>query len=565
VRTSLLLLGWFLISLYSLVLSGCLRRSPYGVAERYVESLQQFNYAKCYSLLSAQDRADRPLRQFLTEIPLAPEVSPVWFRPILNIIRFELGKEFRNPDGVTAYVPVKIIAPNLALWERTLDANGQRDGSPSEIAQRSLATGTYPTVTYEDQIFLVKEDHHWRVKAAFAAHERALDRHRRAMRDFYEGRLDQVIAELHSIINELQQSQGTGNRGLVARLQTELAQMSKLKAETRAAAAYGAKLKLDKVAMRMAEERVPAIFGDVTNGGNRPIDELRLAVTWYQGRGKDLKVVQREEHSIIVTPIEFTNFSSQVIPFLPGEKSQFGFILDAPPETQQNATPYVSIASLAFTEIRAPLPKLVDASTSRAPHPADDPVRGRTTLGSASPVAAGSHADAPVFVISREGSTIKFYVKASIELRGTFDKWDASLTFASQDVTTGALRVTVQAASVDTGSSIKNNTLKSADFFNVEQQPLITFVSKRITQTGPNSFQVEGDFTIRGATNPEALTLTVSGKGTGSGLIAGTMVFDRKNYGMSSGIPFIKIADHVEVTIRLKARRVSGPPLVFKQ
>lgn len=179
--------------------------------------------------------------------------------------------------------------------------------------------------------------------------------------------------------------------------------------------------------------------------------------------------------------------------------------------------------------------------------------------------AVQAHADAPVFVISREGSTIKFYVKASIELRGTFDKWDATLTFASQDVTTGVLHVTVQAASVDTGSSIKNNTLKSADFFNVEQQPLITFVSKRITQTGPNSFQVEGDFTIRGATNPEALTLTVSGKGTGSGLIAGTMVFDRKNYGMSSGIPFIKIADHVEVTIRLKARRVSGPPLVFKQ
>jgi len=184
-------------------------------------------------------------------------------------------------------------------------------------------------------------------------------------------------------------------------------------------------------------------------------------------------------------------------------------------------------------------------------------------VSAALPVQA--HADAPVFAISREGSTIKFYVKASIELRGNFDKWDATLTFASQDVTTGVLRVTVQAASVDTGSSIKNNKLKSPDFFNVEQQPLITFVSKRIMQTGPNTFQVEGDFTIRGVANPEVLTLTVSGKGTGSGLIAGTMVFDRKNYGMTSGIPFIKIADHVEVTIRLKARRVTGLPLVSKQ
>jgi polyisoprenoid-binding protein YceI len=176
-----------------------------------------------------------------------------------------------------------------------------------------------------------------------------------------------------------------------------------------------------------------------------------------------------------------------------------------------------------------------------------------------------AQAEAPVFVISRQESAIKFYVKASIELRGAFNQWDATLTFASQDVTTGVLRVTVQAASVDTGSSIKNSRLKGPDFFNVEQQPLITFVSKKIRQTGPSSFQVEGDFSIRGVTRPKVLTLAVSGRGTGSGVITGAMAFDRKNYGMGASIPFITIADHVEVTMQLLARRVSGPPLVFKQ
>jgi len=43
------------------------------------------------------------------------------------------------------------------------------------------------------------------------------------------------------------------------------------------------------------------------------------------------------------------------------------------------------------------------------------------------------------------------------------------------------------------------------------------------------------------------------------------MAFDRKDYGMTSGIPFIKIADRVEVSIDLKGKRVSGPPLIFKQ
>ncbi len=70
---------------------------------------------------------------------------------------------------------------------------------------------------------------------------------------------------------------------------------------------------------------------------------------------------------------------------------------------------------------------------------------------------------------------------------------------------------------------------------------------------------------IRGVTKLETLTLTVSGVGTGSGEITGTMAFDRKDYGMNSGIPFIKVADRVEVTVDLKGRRLSGPPLVFKQ
>ena len=51
----------------------------------------------------------------------------------------------------------------------------------------------------------------------------------------------------------------------------------------------------------------------------------------------------------------------------------------------------------------------------------------------------------------------------------------------------------------------------------------------------------------------------------GTGDIKGTMAFDRKEFGMNSGIPFIKIADRVEVTVDLKGKRVSGPPLVFKQ
>ena len=172
---------------------------------------------------------------------------------------------------------------------------------------------------------------------------------------------------------------------------------------------------------------------------------------------------------------------------------------------------------------------------------------------------------APVFTITQAESSIAFNVKASVAIQGTFDQWDATLTFASPDVTTGVLAVNIQAASVDTGSGFKDSKLKSDDFFAVDQNPLITFKSTKIVQSSPNTFEVDGNFTIRGVTKPEKLTLTLSGKGTGSGEVNGTMAFDRKDYGMNSGIPFIKIADRVEVTVDLKAKRVSGPPVNLKQ
>ncbi len=174
-------------------------------------------------------------------------------------------------------------------------------------------------------------------------------------------------------------------------------------------------------------------------------------------------------------------------------------------------------------------------------------------------------AQAPVFAITPVTSKITFHVKASVPIEGKFAKWNATLVFTSPELNSGALNVTIQAASVNTGSSMKDGKLKSKDFFNVDEDPLITFKSTKVTQSGPDTFDVQGTFTIRGVSKQETLTLTTTGQGTGSGTIAGVMAFDRKDYGMDSGIPFIKIADRVEVSIDLKVKRISGPPVALKQ
>ena len=174
--------------------------------------------------------------------------------------------------------------------------------------------------------------------------------------------------------------------------------------------------------------------------------------------------------------------------------------------------------------------------------------------------------DVPVFKIANEGSTVSFSIKSSMALAGTFDKWDATLTFTSTDVTTGVLDIKIDAGSVDTGSGMKNGKLKGKDFFNVKESPYITFHSNKVVQTSPTTIEFPGTFTIRGISNPETATFTVVGKGTGEGQIQGTMAFDRKDYDMTHGIPFfIKVADRVEVSINLKGKRVSGPPVAFKQ
>ena len=135
-------------------------------------------------------------------------------------------------------------------------------------------------------------------------------------------------------------------------------------------------------------------------------------------------------------------------------------------------------------------------------------------------------AQVPVYEVTPVESSIAFGVESSVPIKGTFEKWDAKMTFTSTDVRSGVLEITIQADSVNTGSGMKNNKLKGKDFFDTKQSPMITFKSTKVMQTGANTFDLEGDFTIRGVTKTEKVTVTDNGKGTTSGSITGTMAFE---------------------------------------
>src|SRR6202166_2311478 len=101
-----------------------------------------------------------------------------------------------------------------------------------------------------------------------------------------------------------------------------------------------------------------------------------------------------------------------------------------------------------------------------------------------------AQAQGPVFTITPEESDVKFFVRASVAINCKFNKWEATLTFPSTDVTSGVLDIKISADSVNTGSDMKDNKLKSKDFFNASQDPYITFHSTQVMQTGPNTFEI---------------------------------------------------------------------------
>jgi hypothetical protein len=352
-------------ALFLLTLGGC-APSPRSLARQYLGDLQQFNYPACYAMLSQRDRAARTLRQFLTEIPLAPDVDPIWFRAILFDTRYEIGEP--KVSGTRAVVPVKVAMPDLTLWERTIDATTPLHESLNAAADKSLQANAYPILKFNDAIVMVKENHLWRVLADFARRDVIVDRHREAVSIYHQGDYSKALAVYQSLIGQLGNDEFSGARGLRARYANETKTIRDVQAQMPASIAYAPKLVLSDVAVKMSEGRLPAIFGRINNAGDRSVDDVRLTVTYYGGRGPKRAAVYRESHSIIVTPIEFTGFTRTVLPFVPGEARDFGFELVAPPQIQQTSEPSITVGLIVFTQSKAPLPKvLMPAAQSGGP------------------------------------------------------------------------------------------------------------------------------------------------------------------------------------------------------
>jgi len=338
------------VLLAAILIAGC-AGNPKADAEAYLSNLKLFNYPACYEMLSHQDRLDRSLEQFLTAIPMAPDVSREWFRPIVLKMDYVVGEA--AVDGKQAIVPVKVKMPDLALWERTLDADLNAKEPLEKRAQDSLQQNQFPTVTYDDAVVLVNEGDGWKVVADFPEKEAAAKLHKQAVELYHKRDYDRALAVYDELLAELGKTPATGNRGLASRYGRERQMIETAKAQLAEAQAYAAKVQLSNVDMKMTAAAVPGVFGQITNKGDKPVDEVRMTVTYYSGRGAKRKAVYSEEHTPIDTPIEFSNFSRDVVALGPNQTRDFSFRLNAPAEVQRSAKPDVAVTMVVFSPLGA--------------------------------------------------------------------------------------------------------------------------------------------------------------------------------------------------------------------
>jgi polyisoprenoid-binding protein YceI len=121
-------------------------------------------------------------------------------------------------------------------------------------------------------------------------------------------------------------------------------------------------------------------------------------------------------------------------------------------------------------------------------------------------------------------------------VRGKFNKFTGQIRLDESDLTRSAVRVTIDAASIDTDHERRDNHLRSEDFFEVAKFPHITFVSKRVERAGDRLVAV-GDLTIRDVTREVAIPFELAGpikSGNGQKRLGaeGGLVINRFDYGL---------------------------------
>jgi polyisoprenoid-binding protein YceI len=174
---------------------------------------------------------------------------------------------------------------------------------------------------------------------------------------------------------------------------------------------------------------------------------------------------------------------------------------------------------------------------------------------------------AGTFTIDPGHSEVAFTVRHLMvsKLRGHFTRFQGQLTLAP-DPLDSSVTATVELASIDTNNPQRDSDLRSANFFQTDTYPTMTYRSTGIRHS-EDGFDVDGELTLHGVPRPVTLTLDSNGftrdpYGTTRAGFSATTELNRGDFGISTNIPMdgggVVIGDRIQIFIEIEA--ILNPP-----
>lgn len=170
------------------------------------------------------------------------------------------------------------------------------------------------------------------------------------------------------------------------------------------------------------------------------------------------------------------------------------------------------------------------------------------------------------YKLDQAHSSVEFAVRHLMfsTVRGRFSTANADIAYDRADPANSSVEVQIDVRSVDTNEPTRDQHLRTSDFFDAENHPLITFRSTRVSPRGGGRLEITGDLTIRGVTRQVVLDAEITGEGPDAegghriGFAARTAI-SRREYGVSWNQALetggVLVGDEVKISIEGEAVR----------
>lgn len=169
-------------------------------------------------------------------------------------------------------------------------------------------------------------------------------------------------------------------------------------------------------------------------------------------------------------------------------------------------------------------------------------------------------------------SAVEFSVRHMMvsTVKGNFKEFTADVELDPDDLTKSSVSAVIKVASVETRDAARNGHLVSADFFDAEQHPEITFKSTRVEAAGGDRYRVTGDLSVRGTTRPVTLDVTFLGiqtnpYGVKTAGFEATAKISRQDFGLTWNVGLetggVLVGDEVKISVDAEANLVAEEAL----